>query len=235
MKKIVTITRHNWFIRFVKRLIKAFKKSQQIIAFGDSFPEKAIYIANHNGAAGPLTLNIYFPKILVPWGTYEMMGNYRTRWAYLYRVFYQKKLKYGKFRAFVLAAIFGLVSKILYDGVSLIPTYPDIRVRRTMEESLEHLRHQNSILIFPEDSSNGYQDEIASFHSGFVYLAQQYYRENGIHIPIIPLYYRKENRQIAVGKPYTLADFSIKTERKGIAEQFRVILNQLADPQSLPL
>jgi hypothetical protein len=235
VKKITTITKHNWFIGLVKNVIKIFKKKHQIIGSKKSLPETAIFITNHEGASGPITLNIFFPKILVPWGAHQMMSNYISRWKYLYHVFYRKKLKYGKFISFILASIFGLVSKIIYNGVFLIATFPDWRVRKTIQESLEHLHHHNSIVVFPEDSSGGYLDEIEAFHSGFVYLAQQFFYKNGKHIPIIPLYYHRKKCQIIIGKAYTLADFPASENRKQIAERFRIILNQLTESKPLAI
>jgi len=228
VKKITSISKHNWFIRFVKSVIRTFRKAPDIISSKEPLPNTAIFIANHCGAAGPISLNIYFPKILVPWGAHQMMENYSSRWSYLYQTFYRKKLKYSKLCSFILATLFGLISKILYNGVHLVATYPDIRVRETIENSLEHLRHQNSIVIFPEDSSGGYKDEIRSFHSGFVYLAYQFFKKTGTHIPIIPLYYHRKYGQILIGKAYTLANFSNTKNRKQIAEQFRIILNKMA-------
>lgn len=227
MRMIKKITKHNWFIRLIKKVIRKIRKEPLLVLKDNNLPEKAIYIANHSGAAGPLTLSVYFPVILVPWGAYPMTGNYFMRWKYLYHVFYLKKLGYGKTKAFILATLFGLVSKILYNGVRLIPTYPDIRLKHTINESIEHLDNQNSLLIFPEDSSNGYIQEVESFHSGFVYLAEKYYSKKHRHIPIIPVLYNQAEQRIIIGKQYKLSNFKKIKDRNLIAEEFRKILNSL--------
>ncbi|MFA7561670.1 MAG: hypothetical protein WCY80_06170 [Candidatus Izemoplasmatales bacterium] len=227
MKKVETITKHNWFLRFLQKLITTFRNTPRLVLADKNLPEQAIYIANHSGAAGPLTLSIYFPKYLVPWGAYPMTGHYITRWKYLYFVFYRQKIGYGKFRSFMLATLFGIISKTIYKGVRLIPTYPDARLRGSIKKSIEHLDAHNSILIFPEDSSEGYKDEIESFHAGFVFLAKTYYNEKKKHIPIIPLYYHRKAQEIRTGKAYTLDDFKEIKSRNEIAEKFRLILNEL--------
>ncbi|MFA6647209.1 MAG: hypothetical protein WCS32_01095 [Candidatus Izemoplasmatales bacterium] len=228
MKEINTIKKHNWFIRFLKKLIKTFRKKPDLILQNSNLPDKAIYFANHSGAAGPLTLSVYFPKYLVPWGAYPMTGHYITRWKYLYFVFYRQKIGYSKFRSFVLASLFGIISKTIYNGVKLIPTYPDTRLRKTISDSLLHLSKNNSLLIFPEDSSLGYQNEIEKFHSGFVFLAQEYYKKFKKHIPLIPLYYHKAKQQILTGKTYYLSDFDKKLKRNEITEILRQELNLLS-------
>ncbi|HOW37561.1 MAG TPA: hypothetical protein P5154_00295 [Candidatus Izemoplasmatales bacterium] len=213
----------------VKSLLRLFKKKHEIRGYSGPLPDPALYIANHDGAGGPLTLNIYFPKILVPWGAHQMNGRYRDRWNYLYHVFYRQKLRYSKARAFLLSTLFALVSKILYDGVRLIPSYPDARVRHTIAESMEHLRNGNSLLIFPEDSSGGYHETVETFHSGFVYLAQEYRKRNGCDLPIVPLFFDRKSRRIVVGEPRRLGEFGDVSDRRILAERFRLILNDLRD------
>lgn len=227
MKKITTIKKHNWFIRLLKKILKTFGKDPTIIQLEESLPETAIYISNHSGAAGPLKLSIYFPKILVPWGAHPMTECYPSRWKYLYHIFYRQKLKYSKFKSFMLATSFGIISKTIYNGVYLIPTYTNVLLKNTIKESIEHLNANNNLLIFPEDSNNGYLEEIESFHGGFIYLAQRYYKQNKTHIPIIPMYYNKIDRQIIIGKKYTLEDFAETKDRHVIANEFRLILNDL--------
>jgi len=229
MKKIETITKHNWFIRFVKRIIKRVRRTTpKLQLFNPELPEKAIYFANHSGAAGPLTLSVYFPKYLVPWGAYPMTRHYFSRWKYLYFTFYRQKLLYNRFKSFTLATLFGIISKTLYNGVKLIPTYPDARLRKTITESLEHLESNNSLLIFPEDSSGGYDETIESFHGGFVFLAQQYFKKYKTHIPLIPLYYHKAKQLIITGKPNYLSDFDKGLSRQDITEDLRIKLNDLS-------
>lgn len=226
MKTIRTVTKHNLFIRFIKRIIRTFRKKPEITQQIETLPEKAIYIANHRGAAGPLTLIVYFPKILVPWGAHPMTEGYLSRWNYLYHLFYRQKLKYDKFRSLFLATTFGLISRVLYRGVHLIPSYTDLRFKKTISLSLSHLQQNNSILIFPEDSSDGYQDEIESFHQGFLFLAKRYFETAGSHIPIIPVYYHQENKRIMIGEAKTIADYpGLTTEQ--ITERFKQDLNDL--------
>jgi 1-acyl-sn-glycerol-3-phosphate acyltransferase len=230
MRKIKKIKRHNLLIRFIKLLIRIFKKKPKIVNIeNQELPEKAIYIANHVGAKGPIIFSVFFSVILVPWGAFPMTGNYIERWKYLYFVFYRQKLKYGKIKSIILASLFGLISRILYNGVYLIPTYPDLRLRKTIVQTLNHLESNNSILIFPEDSSMGYKDEIQVFHGGFVYLAKKYRDRYQEDIPIIPLFYNRFNNQIIVGRKYYLKDFLDKIDYLVIAEKFKEILNNLSD------
>jgi 1-acyl-sn-glycerol-3-phosphate acyltransferase len=209
IKKAKKQNKFNLFVRIVRRILMTFKTRPTIILTEKQLPDKAIYIANHSGAAGPLTISMYFPIHLVPWGAHPMTEHYFKRWQYLYYVFYRQKLKYSKVRSWILATLFGLISKALYNGVQLIPTYTDLRLKNTMNLSIDHLKIGNSLLIFPEDSEDGYHDHIKDFHAGFIYLAEKYAQEESNHIPIVPLYYHKSLKEIRGVKPIHLMIFHI--------------------------
>lgn len=71
-----------------------------------------------------------------------MTEKYTVRWKYLYHVFYTQKLGYNKFSAFILATLFGVISKMLYNGMQLISTYPNVKFRNTINVSIEHLKKE---------------------------------------------------------------------------------------------
>jgi hypothetical protein len=224
MSKIKKVVKHNWFIHLVKWGIRKIKHKPHIIGDISKIPNQAIFISNHNGASGPMNLITFFPRILVPWGTYQMTQGYFSRWKYLYHTFYLKKLKYSKFRSFLLATCFGMISKILYQGVKLIPSFPDVRMKHTINISIKHLEVGNSILIFPEDSSSGYKDEIESFHSGFIYLHKAYQKKYEQILPIVPIFYSKKENTIIIGE---IEYVDYKKTRHDLANHFRVIINEL--------
>ena len=186
----------------LKSIIKIFKKKPEIIVLDENpLEDKAIYIANHSAASGPFTFELFFPKHFVPWGTYEMCGNYKMRWNYLYHVFYTKKLHYSKFKAFVLASGFAVISKILYNATGLIATYKDVRLKSTFEKSTHALNKSVPLLIFPEDSANGYYNMPTKYFEGFISLAKIYYKKTNIDVPIYNVYYSKEKNKIIIDKP----------------------------------
>ena len=193
------LEKHGPFISFLKWLLRIFIRPP--LVSGMSLPETpAIILANHKGAAGPLVLSLYFPKLFVPWGHYQMTEGYRRRFDYLYRVFYQQKLGKGKIASFILATLFGLVSKLIYNGMRVIPSYPDLRLRKTLKISFAHLDSGNNVLVFPEDSRAGYRDVPTTYFGGFAILALEYYQKTGINVPIVPVHFSKQDGLIAIGE-----------------------------------
>ena len=65
------------FFTFFKGFLRIFTRKPKIINLNEKIEDKAIYLSNHSGSSGPFSLELFFPKYFVPWGTYEMCGGYR--------------------------------------------------------------------------------------------------------------------------------------------------------------
>lgn len=214
-----------------RAIIKLFKKRPEIINLNEQPIERnAIFLSNHSGASGPMTLSLYLPTFVVPWGTYEMVGNYPTRWKYLYYVFYQQKIGYKKVKSFILATLLAIISKMLYRGMQLIPTYRDLRLSQTIKNSIDALSTGVGILIFPEDSTEGYKDELVGYNGGFALLHEQYYKQKEVDLPIYPLYFSKKHNALYIGEKVFITPFyEQKKTREEIAEFFKDQTNVLGE------
>lgn len=223
-------TKYGWFFNLVLKIFKVFKKKPYIYNLNDQEIDKnALIISNHSAASGPLTISLYFPTFFVPWGTHEMTERYKERWKYLYHIFYKQKLGYNKLKSFLLATSFGIISKALYNGMQLIPTYSDTRLRNTMNISKQYLDKGTSVLIFPEDSNSGYHEVLLKYNPGFVYLSEFYYKKTNKKIPIYPIYFHKKSNAIIIGEKSYLKPLTDKGLNKyEIAEHYKNITNDLS-------
>lgn len=63
-----------------------------------------------------------------------------------------------------LARLFCLIASpltyLFYKGLRLVSTYKDYRFRQSIDESIELIKKDKNIVIFPENSENGYLDEL---------------------------------------------------------------------------
>lgn len=220
--------KRKFVFRNFKKIAKLFIKKVNIINFNDMLEDRAIYVANHSGASGPLNYELYFPKTLTPWGTHEMTENYKSRWNYLYHTFYRQKLRYKKFKSFCLATSFGLISKMLYNGTGLIPTYQDARLVGTFKKSFQVLNSNNALLIFPENSNEGYKEILEEYNFGFIELAKLYYKKYKFDVPVYNIYFSKRHKTMVVDKPVFINKLleSGKTFKE-IAQQFVQRANQM--------
>ena len=201
-KEYKVVKRRNLFNKTLKAIIRFFKRKPRTVNLNDEpLQDKAIYISNHSGASGPMTYEMFFPKRMTPWGAHEMCGNYKSRWKYLYHVFYRQKMHWGKGKAFIIATLFALISKLLYNSVGLIGTYQDTRLLKTMRDSTKVLDENVPLLIFPEDSTTGYLEPPEAFNMGYLTIAKLYYKLRKVDLPIYPMYYSKKNALFVIGEP----------------------------------
>jgi len=215
--------RPSLLFRFLKRILKLFIKKPKIIDFNQSLPKRVLFVGNHAATKGPLFLALYFPYSFAPWGTFEMTLSYKERFKYLYHVIYQKKLKMGKLVSFLLSFFFAIVSKFLYRNVNLIPTYKDGRLIKTFKESRNVLNQDHSILVFPENSEDGYQDEMDTYYRGFLAFHRYYLNMEKIDLPIVPFYFDRKSKTILIGKP--LQYKTLKSLCESEASMLKLIVN----------
>lgn len=174
-----------------------------IVHLDDGFKGNRIMVGNHSGAKGASVYRLSSPDkdYFMSWGAHQMIEGYKDRRAYLKDIFYGQKLGYSKAKANASATVFAMVSKIIYRVAGILPIYYDMRFKSTIEHSLTCFENGVSIMIFPEDSSKGYFDEITSFSPGFLYLSKIYYKKYGIDLPIYPAYFNRHYMKIVFGKP----------------------------------
>lgn len=217
------------FFRFVKSILRLFKRKPKFINYNDSVLEDgAIYLTNHNAASGPLIYELYFPKQFRYWGTYEMCGTYRERWNYLANIYFPNKKHIAKWLSKVLATIVTPFMFMFYKGMQVIPTYPDSRLRSTLKTSMQELQNNISVIIFPENSSNGYYDELIEYFAGFLLLAKQYYLKFGKDLKIYNMYYCKKKNAIIIAKAISYLELTkISNNHKIIANYLKEQANEL--------
>ncbi len=216
------------FFRFIKKIVRIFKRKPKVIFTGEKPTKTSIYISNHSAASGPSTYELFFPYNLRMWGTYEMCGNFRMRWRYLNKIYFPRKKKRNKFASFLLATVLTPLMALFYKGMRIIPSYPDFRLSHTVETSIEELENGVNILIFPEDSSDGYHEILTEYYGGFWYLAKKYVEKTGNDIDIVNMYYHKKSNTVAVGEARSFSELSKRfPDRKNITEFFLDDTNRL--------
>ena len=143
----------------------------------ENLPDKAIIVSIHAAKKGPIAISMTYPKFAAMWGHHGMLGNYRERFSYLRNVLYIQKMHKNKFVATLKALYEAVFSIFIYKGMKIIGTYTDMRLLSTIRNSMGVLDEGASVIIYPEDSSEGYFDEMRSAFPGFVMLAETYYNK----------------------------------------------------------
>ena len=203
MKKVKN---RKWWFKGLKGFLKIFIRRKKYIFLGEGFDEEpAIILSNHVGAIGPLSHELYFPEPFRFWGTYEMNSGIKSVYKYLTEVYYTKKKHWKPFPAKLFCLLAAPLANLFYKGLNLISTYPDYRFRKTLIESLKTVKEGQSLIIFPEDSENGYYDEMTKFYAGFVTFAQATLKR-GMDLKIYKMYLRKKEKIVVVDKPIRFSE-----------------------------
>ncbi len=211
-----------------KFILHPFFYVKNVEFLGDKFPKKCIIVSNHNNKKGPVVYEFSLPVRHATWGAYPMLGSYSMRFHYLRDIFYMQKNGVKKFKATLRAGFESIFSIFAYKGIKVIPSYPDARFRKTLQYSIECLDNDLAVSVYPEDSDNGYFDEMTHFFSGFVMLADMYFKKTGEDLPVFPVYYGRKKKKIVVGKPLYVQEFVKQGKsREEIAEVFRLEVNKL--------
>jgi hypothetical protein len=94
--------------------------------------------------------------------------------------------------------------------------------------SIDVLDFGMPVMIYPEDSDNGYFDVLTAFHPGFVVLANKYYKKTGEDLPIYPVYYSLKMRLLIIDKPIYMQKLVKEGKDKfAIAEVYKEAVNKL--------
>lgn len=211
--------------RFVKSILRIFVRKPKLIVLGAPPQNAAVYLCNHVGAKGPLNLELYFPKMFRFWGTYEMNATIRERFKYLSKIYFHQKKHINLFLSYIIAGIAIIPMTLFYKGMQLISTYKDSRLRKSIKTSFEEIKKDHNIIIFPENSTNGYFDQLVEYHAGFVVLAK-YCFEKGMDLPIYNMYFKTKPKQLIIDNPIHYSEIR-HLDKKEVAQIFLERANQL--------
>lgn len=221
--------------KFFSRLIFKPIYGVRVESMIKNLPDKAIIASIHAAKGGPMSIAVSYPKFSVMWGHHAMLGSYRERFHYLRDVLYIQKLHKNKFIATLKALYEAVFSIYIYKGMKVIGTYTDMRLLTTVRNSITALNGGASVIIFPEDSSEGYFDEIRSAFAGFVTLAEVYYNKCGEDVPIIPAYVSTKTRRFILGAPRYAREMVLSGMKSHeIAEVVKEDINALYRDYILP-
>lgn len=193
-----------------------------------NLPDKAIIVSIHAAKNGPIAISMSYPKFAAMWGHHAMLGSYRERFAYLRNVLYIQKMHQNKFIATFKALYEAVFSIYIYKGIKVIGTYTDMRLLSTVRSSMDVLDENASVIIFPEDSSEGYFDEVRTAFSGFVMLSMLYYKKRGEDVPVIPAYISTKKKRFLIGEPRYVRELErMGMNKEEIAEAIKEDINAL--------
>ena len=213
--------------RIAKKVFRPFFRAT-VESTIEELPDKAIIVSIHAAKRGPMAISCNYPKFHAIWGHHAMLGTYVDRFRYLRNVLYIQKMHKGKLIATLKATYEAFFSIYIYRGMHIIGTYTDMRFLGTVRNSMEVLNDNGTVILFPEDSSEGYFDEVRDAFPGFVMLAMTYYQKEGQDLPVIPAYISTDKHRFLLGKPRYVHEMELSgLKKQEIANVLRDDINLL--------
>lgn len=201
------VQKRKWWFRFMKKLMRGRYKKPRFIYLGEKFDKSSIILSNHEGTDAPMSWELYCDKPIRMWGASEMNSGVVQMYKYQTRVYYHEKKHWNLFLARVFCLLASPLTNLFYKGLNLISTYRDGRFLKTLRESIAALQEGDNVIIYPEDSTNGYLAELEGFHQGFVALAALC-EKKGMNTPIYVTYFRKSDLTYIIDAPVYYKDLA---------------------------
>jgi len=226
-----TTNNPSFFIKAYGRLVKLFTSPARFVYLGGEIEGPALILSNHSAAAGPLTWHYWFNKPKRFWATHENTEGVKAVYRYLADIYFSKKRHINAAVSKVLAFFASPFISLFFKYIAPIPTYKDdaIKLVGTLRQSLKTIKKGESIVIFPEDSSEGYFDKPKRFFSGFVVLGERLLQK-GVDIPVVVSYFSNKKHKVIMDKPILFSALKkLHNDRENLAEAVRQRLNELAD------
>ncbi len=229
MEKFTKAKKRKLYFRILKKLMRIKYKQPNFKFLGEPMTNGAIVLSNHEGTDAPMSLEIYYDAPMRMWGAHEMNSGLINMYKYQTKVYYHEKKHWNLGLARLFCLIASPLTNLFYSGFGLISTYRDTRLVKTLRESIDSLKQGDNVIIFPEDSTNGYLEHLEGFHAGFVLLAEQCYKK-GINAPIYVSYYKKSTKTYIFDKPVYYSELleQYKTKEE-IAKKLCERCNQLGE------
>lgn len=219
------------YFRVLKTVMKVRYKKPRFIYLGEPFENGAVILSNHEGTDSPMSLEIYCDKPVRMWGAHEMNSGLVSLYKYQTKIYFHEKKHWNIHLARLFCLIASPLTHLFYAGFDLISTYRDVRLVKTLRESFEALKSGDNIVIFPEDSTNGYLPELEGFHEGFILLAE-FCQKKKIDLPIYVSYFRKSDKTYIFDAPIRYSELSAKYKtREQIAKYLCDRCNELGKMQ----
>lgn len=206
-KQIINNQKRKGWFRFMKRLMLGRYKEPEFVFLGEKFSNSSIIISNHEGTDAPMSMELYCDKPIRFWGAHEMNSGLVSLYKYQTKIYYHEKKHWNIHLARLFCLIASPITNLFYKGLNLISTYKDARLVKTLRESMEALKQGDNIVVFPEDSKNGYLEQLEGFFAGFVMLAEVCYKR-GMDVPIFVTYFRRKDLKYIIDAPVKYSELA---------------------------
>ncbi len=213
---------------FCRLVWRVFHKRQPVYGLENVGDLPAVFVGRHQNLYGPVEILAWTPMEFKVWTLYKFMTA-RECYHHYAESFYPGK-GFGpagsKIRAAVSAPFVAAFMRSM-NGVAVYRGQKNIM--DTFRKSVDALAHGHSLLIMPERDYQDDGSDAGELYTGFVHLAQMFYRATGKPLSFYPVYPSRETASIYVEKPIVFDPAKpFRAERDRVVEQLKRELSHRA-------
>jgi 1-acyl-sn-glycerol-3-phosphate acyltransferase len=177
--------------------VRGWRRLSRLLSSG----EPLIFVSNHIGSFGPVSVLTSLPAKLYPWVAQEVTELKKVA-RHLQLEFTELELKLKPPLSVWLARLIGRICVALMRNIEAIPVYSGSRrIHTTLQRSLELLLAGKNILVFPEDKERPINEVLGDFNTGFLAMARLYYQKTRKLIRFLPVAVNAKMKAIKIGNP----------------------------------
>ena len=218
--------------RFVSSIFRRKFKKYNIIGLENIPKDASLIIGNHAQMYGPLLSEIKFPYPRYTW----CIGNVlklKDAPSYILDDFWPNRKKGTTWFYKIVSYIISPVCVYTFTNADVIGVYKDTRIISTFKNTVQALKDNHHIIIFPEQHQD-YNHIINEFQDKFIDVAKLYYKETGKELSFVPMYNAPKIKTVIYGKPIKFnSQIPIEEQRITICNYLKNEITQLAE--GLPL
>ena len=228
MNKEIKRKKPKFLFRCYRGFIKLFKKRIKFYHVGDKLPEGTFILCNHESTKGPLAWELFYRTKVRMMGNEEMNSGVVRLYKYQTLVYYHQKKHWNLHLARIFCLLASPLTNFFYKGLQLIPIRSGAELKITIKDAYKSLvEYKENLVIFPEDSSNGYLKELTGFKHGFLLVCEYAYKR-GYDLPIAVSYVNIEKNTCLVDEVIMYSELLEKYKtRDRIAKALKDRCNEL--------
>ncbi|MDD5016754.1 MAG: hypothetical protein PHO15_01480 [Eubacteriales bacterium] len=187
-----------------------------------------VFVFNHGEIYGPIAAMVFLPYDVRPWILDSMLDKKETA-RHMYEGTFSKIRWLPSFLGRFIAKAISPVVVWALCSFEPIPVYrgKPRSVIKTFSLSIECLNAGDSILLFPENPEETYQEEVSAFYTGFANLGRLYYKKDGKKLTFYPVYASKRHRVLRIGAGVQYVHDNGKEEKGRIVKLLEVRMRDL--------
>ena len=202
--------------RIIKGFVRVCYGKMEVVGLENLPEDNAIIVGNHTQMNGPIAGELFLPENCYTWCAGQMMNRKEVP-EYAFKDFWSQKPRWTHPFYKGLSHVIAPLADHIFNNARTIPVYRDMRIMSTFKKTIQMLKDDANILIFPEKDER-HNNILYQFQENFVDVAMLYYKKTGIELTFVPLYIAPKMRKMYIGKGIVFdSQNPIEEERKRIA------------------